>query len=511
MQYYGNNPSYGLGRVEDVHDPLEAGRVRVRILGLHSELLSELPTAHLPWCQVLQPVTSAGMNSVGSSPTGLKYGSMVFGWFLDGDNKQVFLVGGSIAGVENAETQIEDINSETTSTKPVGKTKPTPELGLQTVNPQELIKNFFVTTLKYSLVAAAGITTYVEVRLKLGTRSTTRNALNEKLRTLFDDPKRIDSFCAQYKYKNSVPEATLLYFHSILSASSWPKISTSDKDGYVSLKPCETAHDYAHCASQAMQAAMQTKMEVTPKEVIDRAVSAAPPKQTPKVDTTIAKPSGSDFGSIVTIPQLMKKFTTCTRKDKQGNGLNGLVIHSTASFNNAASGLALVNSIRADHIKNRGWTDIGYHFIIGTEGEIYAGRNINKSGAHAGAPRGKGDQYAGQSWNYQTVGVALMHGLGDPPRKANGEIDKDAVKKLVVNGIGLEDRLITRSNGRMTKAYTVKQIQTLTEFIKTFLTAFPNSQILGHNQVDNKGKLDPYFDVPEFLADRLGRQVVRKI
>lgn len=38
--------------------------------------------------------------------------------------------------------------------------------------------------------------------------------------------------------------------------------------------------------------------------------------------------------------------------------------------------------IKHDHIKNRGWSDIGYHFLINFEGNIDIGRPVIKSGAH---------------------------------------------------------------------------------------------------------------------------------
>lgn len=46
-----------IGVVEDNQDPLEMGRVRVRIMGKHNELLSELPLDSLPWSLCLAGVS----------------------------------------------------------------------------------------------------------------------------------------------------------------------------------------------------------------------------------------------------------------------------------------------------------------------------------------------------------------------------------------------------------------------------------------------------------------------
>jgi hypothetical protein len=74
--------------VEDVSDPTNSGRVRVRCLGFHNSDKAELPTEDLPWATCLLPVTSASTSGVGTSATGLVPGSWVFGFFRDGSEMQ---------------------------------------------------------------------------------------------------------------------------------------------------------------------------------------------------------------------------------------------------------------------------------------------------------------------------------------------------------------------------------------------------------------------------------------
>jgi hypothetical protein len=74
--------------VEDVSDPTNSGRVRVRCLGFHNGDKAELPTQDLPWATCLLPVTSASTSGVGTSATGLVPGSWVFGFFRDGAEMQ---------------------------------------------------------------------------------------------------------------------------------------------------------------------------------------------------------------------------------------------------------------------------------------------------------------------------------------------------------------------------------------------------------------------------------------
>ena len=73
------------GVVEDRMDPLQLGRVRVRILGLHTEQKDNIPTADLPWAYPMQPITSAAMSGVGTTPLGPVPGTWVVGFFRDGE------------------------------------------------------------------------------------------------------------------------------------------------------------------------------------------------------------------------------------------------------------------------------------------------------------------------------------------------------------------------------------------------------------------------------------------
>ena len=86
------------GIVEDRQDPHQAGRVRVRCLGFHSENKTALPTADLPWAQPLLPTTASGISGLGTSPTFLVNGTWVFGFFRDGETMQQPVVLGTLPG-----------------------------------------------------------------------------------------------------------------------------------------------------------------------------------------------------------------------------------------------------------------------------------------------------------------------------------------------------------------------------------------------------------------------------
>jgi hypothetical protein len=87
------------GVVEDRQDPLYLGRCKVRILGWHTEDKAELPTASLPWAQVLMPVTSASQTGVGHAPVGPVEGTWVMGFYRDGELAQEPVIMGTIPGI----------------------------------------------------------------------------------------------------------------------------------------------------------------------------------------------------------------------------------------------------------------------------------------------------------------------------------------------------------------------------------------------------------------------------
>ena len=87
------------GVVEDIMDPLKTGRVKVRCYDWHVSNKSVIPTKDLPWAQVMMPANNASASGIGTSPNGLKQGSWVLGFFLDGQEAQRPMVLGSIPGI----------------------------------------------------------------------------------------------------------------------------------------------------------------------------------------------------------------------------------------------------------------------------------------------------------------------------------------------------------------------------------------------------------------------------
>ena len=93
-----NNFIWFNGVVEDRQDPQKLGRLRVRCVGIHTDNKDDLPTADLPWSQLIHPITSSGISGLGSSPGFIVEGTWVFGYFRDGYASQEPMIIGTLPG-----------------------------------------------------------------------------------------------------------------------------------------------------------------------------------------------------------------------------------------------------------------------------------------------------------------------------------------------------------------------------------------------------------------------------
>ena len=84
-------------------------RYKVRIIGLHDQGETTIPSDQLPWAQVMYPVTAGGGQTGAMDSTKLRQGNMVFGFFLDGQDQQVPVIMGVLGN--NSQTVLAQKNS----------------------------------------------------------------------------------------------------------------------------------------------------------------------------------------------------------------------------------------------------------------------------------------------------------------------------------------------------------------------------------------------------------------
>ena len=97
---------------------------------------------------------------------------------------------------------------------------------------------------------------------------------------------------------------------------------------------------------------------------------------------------------------------------------HGIIGHHTAghecfSFEECKSN---VRGTQNYHMDSRGWSDIGYNFLIGEDGRIYEGRGFYRMGAHC------------SNWNGNTLGFSIM---GDFQTKLPNQAAIDAAAQLI--------------------------------------------------------------------------------
>ena len=71
-----------------------------------------------------------------------------------------------------------------------------------------------------------------------------------------------------------------------------------------------------------------------------------------------------------------------------------VVVHHSVLYE--ADDLSTVREIQSRHMTERGWADIGYHYLVGKDGTIYAGRDLAVRGTHV------------EHFNTGSVGVVLL-------------------------------------------------------------------------------------------------------
>ena len=130
-----------------------------------------------------------------------------------------------------------------------------------------------------------------------------------------------------------------------------------------------------------------------------------------------------------------------------------LIIHCAATKPSMDIGLT---EIRKWHL-DRGWRDVGYHYIIRRNGEVELGRRIDDMGAHA------------SGYNHKSIGACLIGGMAD---------DNSA-----------EDN------------FTDRQWTALLDLVKQIQVEYNDINIIGHNEVSKKEC--PSFDVQKWKEDNL--------
>ena len=128
--------------------------------------------------------------------------------------------------------------------------------------------------------------------------------------------------------------------------------------------------------------------------------------------------------------------------------INKIILHCSATPEN--------RDVKAETIKKwhteKGWSDVGYHYIIELDGSLKTGRPIERIGAHC------------KGHNNDSIGVCYVGGV-DANMKAKNTLNEAQRKTLVI--------------------------------LLAYLKLIYDANIYGHNEFSSKAC--PSFDVKDFI------------
>lgn len=89
------NPMNWVGVIENAYDPLKIGMYKVRIIGLHSPDVEQVPVDILPWAHAVVPLSTGNTTSIA------REGEWVVGYFLDPETLQYPVIVGILPGIQS--------------------------------------------------------------------------------------------------------------------------------------------------------------------------------------------------------------------------------------------------------------------------------------------------------------------------------------------------------------------------------------------------------------------------
>ena len=133
--------------------------------------------------------------------------------------------------------------------------------------------------------------------------------------------------------------------------------------------------------------------------------------------------------------------------------INEIIVHCSAT----PEGRDIdADTIRRWHVEGRGWSDIGYHFVVLLDGTVEAGRPLERAGAHV---KGR---------NRNSIGLCYVGGVG-----RDGKAAKDTMNRA--------------------------QEQSMLNLITALRAVYGDVPVTGHNKY--AAKACPSFQVDEKWPD----------
>ena len=135
--------------------------------------------------------------------------------------------------------------------------------------------------------------------------------------------------------------------------------------------------------------------------------------------------------------------------------VNYFTVHCSATKPDMDIGVAEIKRWHMD----RGFADVGYHYIIRRNGHVEKGRPDHVKGAHV------------RNHNSNNLGICLVGGISDKGNPANN--------------------------------FTEEQFDALKHLLRRLLLKHPDAEILGHRDWPDVKKSCPSFDVKRWIKENM--------
>jgi len=178
-------------------------------------------------------------------------------------------------------------------------------------------------------------------------------------------------------------------------------------------------------------------------------------------NTGASGPYDTDFSYIESLEEMTADLRAITRL------VSTTIVHWTANYIDDYHVDAQL--IKQMHVA-RGWSTIGYHYIIKRDGSIQRGRNPNQTGAHAKS-----------SHNPYSIGISFVGGYNCPngTRNPEGSVSADSINSA--------------------------QWAALDTYLKAFYTVYPGGEVWGHQDTDPWNKIDPMTNMTAYVKNKFGK------
>lgn len=152
--------------------------------------------------------------------------------------------------------------------------------------------------------------------------------------------------------------------------------------------------------------------------------------------------------------QALQKTSVChgcsIKKSKRS--IQYLIVHCSATPQGRE---VSCDTIRKIHIQQRGWRDIGYHYLIHLDGSIECGRDVDQSGAHT------------EGYNSGSIGICYIGG--------------------------------TDLKGKPLDTRTPEQKEALLDLLKDLKTLYPEALIKGHRDFSPDKNKNGIIEPSEYI------------